>query len=204
MTTRRDLKSLVRARMAKTGESYATARRQLMARQESRGAGDRLSTPSPQWNPLIQTTKAEAAVLLEKALGKEPRLTHFGIGVYDELRRRRDARRNVGDDVEIDRELERGRAALWSHLDEIAASADWIRLQRRIATHNNRQTSYGYKHAVERWFRARDSYQYVANGSFIAAALGLGFQPKPASFDSPNVLFPFSNRTVKALEVVGR
>jgi len=200
MTTNRDLKSLVRSRMEKTGESYTTALRHLRAT----GAGQSNSPAAAgeeafftSWNPLIETTVEEARDLLAQALKKEPRLTYFGVGIFGEGRRRREAARSGNGTEAIDREFQEERLALAKHLDEIAACADWVKRQRRIASFNLKHTSYGYKHLVERWFQGGGPYQYVSNGSFIAAALGLGFDGKPDSPVSPNLHFQFSQRTVK-------
>jgi hypothetical protein len=200
MTTKRDLKSLIRARMEKTGESYTVARRHVLAAGTGTSSVPAVAaqeTPSVSWNPLIETTVEEARELLARALELAPRLTHFGIGVHAEPRRRREAARSGRSTEAIDRELHDQRAELGKHLEEIAACADWIKRQRRIASFNLKHTSYGYKDAVERWFQGRGTYQYVSNGSFIAAALGLGFDGKPDHPDSPNLHFPFSQRTVK-------
>jgi hypothetical protein len=67
-------------------------------------------------------------------------------------------------------------------------------------SYNTHATSYGYKHTVERWIDNRGGpHLYVANGSFIAAALGLGFKPKLTDWSSPNAYFQFSQRTVNAI-----
>lgn len=243
MTTKRDLKSRIRDRMAKTGEAYAAARRNVLAgaAAPSTVAAPASSAPdvAPRpWHRLIETSADEARALLSEALRREPRLTHFGMGVHEETRKRREAMRSggliLGDFVRISAEVAEGktppdevlarygttkpaweaartaidaiesefqyeRAALTEHLDEIAASADWIKRQRPIASYNVRHTSYGYKHFVEQWFDERGGpHLYVANGSFIAAALGLGLEAKLNHLGSPNVHFKFSERTVKA------
>ncbi|MDC3956273.1 hypothetical protein KEG38_20600 [Polyangium jinanense] len=243
MTTKRDLKSRIRDRMAKTGEAYAAARRNVLA---GAAAPSTLVAPASSapdiaprpWHRLIETSADEARALLSEALRREPQLTHFGIGVYEETRKRSDAVRSGGmnpgdfmrisaemaegktplDEVlarygitkptweaaqaaidAIEHEFQSGRAALAEHLEELAACADWIKRQRPIASYNVRHTSYGYKHSVERWFDERGGpHLYVANGSFIAAALGLGFEAKLNNAGPPNVHFKFSERTVKA------
>lgn len=54
----------------------------------------------------------------------------------------------------------------------------------RRKTINNRLTSYGWKHKVE-----KDTGKYVSNGAFICAALYLGYKMKRLSLTSPNVYF---------------
>lgn len=143
-------------------------------------------------NPLIETAPRAAQLLLRYALKKEPRLTHFGIGVYQHTPDGRMALVCRGT------EFDKQRNDLNDHLDEIAASADWIKRQHRTKAFNP-ATSYGYKHEVEDWFSKRGHHQYVANGSFIAAALGLGFDGRDAGWSSPNLCFQFSKKTVRAL-----
>lgn len=202
MTTQRDLKGIIHARMAKTGESYTTARRHILAAkgtdQAVPGLPASATIQDEGWHPSIETTRVEAEAILKKALELEPRLTHFGLGIYDENKKRIEAARR-GQSVQVlDDEFARERQELHEHLVEIAASADWIKRQTRIKTFNTHSTSYGYKHSVERWFRGRPGpYVYVANGSFIAAALGLGFPLKPSSPSSPNAYFQFSQRGIR-------
>lgn len=125
-------------------------------------------------------------------------LTHNGLRIRNESKRRAEAARRGQSVQELDDEFSRERLGLHDQLVEIAASADWIKRQTRIKTFNTHTTSYGYKHAVERWFKGRPGpYVYVANGSFIAAALGLGFPLKPRDPTSPNVYFQFSRRSVR-------
>lgn len=68
MTTQRDLKTIVRARMAKTGESYATALRHILAAGVVTSASLVLPASAPAeeegWHPAIETTRAEAEALL--------------------------------------------------------------------------------------------------------------------------------------------
>lgn len=159
------------------------------------------SNPTVKRNPLIETTREEAAMLVKQALEQEPRLTDHGIGVPEELKKRRKAR-DAGQDPEtiIREELARGRKCLSGLLDEVAAAADWIKRQQTIKSFNRKNTSYGYKHSVEKWFQNRGAGQYVANGAFIAAALGLGHEVKQDGIWSPNVYFKFSQYTATALE----
>lgn len=191
MTKNNDLKRLIRERQTKTGESYTAARRHLLSPPPA-AVPTASPTPARLRNPLIETGEDEAQTLLEHALAIEPRLTHFGIGLFDERRRRQAG-------AQLDDEFTKQRAQLATRLDEIAASADWIKRQRPIASFNRSHNSYGYKHRVERWFRERGEPTYVSNGSFIAAALGLGYEGKLEHPSSPNVCFRFSERTVQLL-----
>ena len=64
----------------------------------------------------------------------------------------------------------------------------WQRLTRRVQPGYN---SYGYKHQVERWCG-----EYIPNGAFIAAALGMGLAWKRGHRGSPNAVFSISSKTV--------
>ena len=137
---------------------------------------------------MIKTTEGEALRLINAALQHEPRLCHFGLGVYDERRKLRD----LGPAAVAD-ELAAERDSLCRSPSEVAAAADWIACQERSPNWNEKHSSYGYKHCVEQWFRGRGHGVYVANGAFIAAAIGLGWQHRAVG---PNAQFCFSERTV--------
>ncbi len=162
--------------MQKTGESYTTAQRAL-------GFGK----PTLPWHPLVKTSEHESRRLIDIAVKAEPHLTHFGIGVY---------KQNGLSEAAFVQKLAVGRTELEAAVLEVAACADWLDLQKAILTYNPRHSSYGYKHRVERWVDSQGGpHLYVANGSFIAAALGLGLAMKR---DGPNAYFKLSERTVKA------
>lgn len=64
---------------------------------------------------------------------------------------------------------------------EISMCIDWIKDNVRVTKAiSTKRTSYGLKHNVERYFP--DSY--IANGSFIAAALMYGFKHKRVPNDT--------------------
>jgi hypothetical protein len=196
MTEQRDLKALIRARMAKTGERYASARQHIL---QARAAPPTADDPAS-WHPVIETSPEEARLLLERARATVPRLTHFGLGVGGEARRRREAHQDPKAHAALEEEFRTKRAALKEHLEAIAACADWIKCQRRTVAFNRTSTSYGYKHQVEHWIDARGGpHLYIGNGSFIAAAVGLGFEYRAAAPTSPNAFFQFSRRTLRAM-----
>ena len=134
----------------------------------------------------FKTTTEEAKELLERALKTERRLARYGIGVFNE----RLYGRTADGAVERAKKFESDRASLAGPyaLKEIAASADWIK--QHEPKHFRGHTSYRLKHCVEEWFHERKEYVYVANGSFIAAAIGLGLK-HVVSPGSPNVTFRF-------------
>ena len=192
MTQHRDFKKAVRERMAKTGESYTAARAKILPSQI-------VEVPAAvEWHPLIVTNQSEALILLERALEMEPRLTSAGLGVGIPGLRHYWEPSLGGANPEFNRHFFQSRGELSTRLQEIAASADWIRLQKPIKSFNKSWTSYSYKHFVERWMDRRGGpHLYVANGSFIAAALGLGFDLHQTGSGSPNCYFRFSKLTVK-------
>lgn len=128
-----------------------------------------------------RTTTEEAAGLLASARQSLPDLNCSGIKAIHEAR------------------------SLDDYLDQIALCADWIRqLQFRVtgpgsqpATGRHcipgrRTSSYAYKHVVERW-----AEEYISNGSFIAAAVGLGFPFTRFPEGGPNLLFDFTRSSLR-------
>lgn len=195
MTRDHDFKKAVRARMEKTGESYVVARKQMLAIKEPRSSVNGGGT----WHRLVATTREEAERILRRALEVEPRLTYAGLGVGDPYSRGYWMPGQGPGTPEIRKAFEEARAELWKHLEEIAACADWVRLQRPISSFNLSHHSYGYKHTVERWVEDHGGpHLYIANGSFIAAAVGMGFDARQTAPGSPNACFRFSRKTVKA------
>ena len=140
---------------------------------------------------LLETTEEQAKWLLNRALSAEPRLTHFGIGIPAEGKMRRES------PVAAQKQFDAARQMLAKGLEEIAASADWIRRQDLRTRFNAQEHSFGYKSRVEVWFAERSGANIqVSNGSFIAAALGLGLDARRVGRGSPNVEFKFSASTL--------
>jgi hypothetical protein len=75
----------------------------------------------------------------------------------------------------------------------------WLSEVLRIKTFNQKHTSYGYKHMVERW-----ANRYVCNGAFIAAAIALKIPIQRSHPRSPNVLLPISEKWVKQMQKLER
>lgn len=160
---------------------------------------DPMQPPAVSWHPLIETTLKEARELLTKALEQEPRLVYWGfyrpnekiVRAYTNLDAREEA---------LKRDFGRWRAEFHNTIKEVAACADWIKLQKPIASINQRRSSYAYKHLVENWFANRGNSLYVSNGCFIAAAIGLGFK-HDGPRESPNVRFNFSEKAMKDVDI---
>lgn len=130
------------------------------------------------WNPLIATTAVDASDLLARALAQEPRLTRLGVGVLNaEYKQASSIAREIADEQDV----------LSAGLEQIAACADWLRCQRWLNTFTP-QTSYRRRLDVEIWFQLRGHPIAVSNGSFIAAALGLGIEGKLVGA-GPNMIF---------------
>lgn len=96
--------------------------------------------------------------LVLRAIERQPDLTYFGVGTYD------------------GRDFDHLRSVLLSHVGllEVLICAQWL----RDAT--GERNSYGLKHDVENEFGV-----YIANGSLIAAALGMGIEYR---VEGPNVV----------------
>ncbi len=88
---------------------------------------------------------------------------------------------------------------------QVALCRAWLE---RNATHrhtiNTRHSSYGLKHAVERDSNSGGRREYVSNGSFICAAIDLGYKCVPCSWCSPNVYFAISFGPRRAREKAER
>jgi len=91
-----------------------------------------------------------------------------------------------------------GQASLLEHLDECNRAAQFLRFAVKRKTINSGMgSSYGLKHEAERFHEsllARPKNPYIANGSFICAALHMGFEMKASVF-SLNVEFNISSRS---------
>ena len=142
----------------------------------------------------MKTTTDEAKALLVRAIAAVPDLTYFGVGIGDGYRVRREKGREF-----VRQETARLQAELFTHLDEIATCADWLKHLEPIKGITPGLHSYGHKHRVEGWTEANGERQYIANGSFIAAAIGLGFTYR-IIVGTPNVAFGFSKRSLRELE----
>jgi hypothetical protein len=127
----------------------------------------------------VTTPPKEAARLLAVATAALPELTAYGVsGARAE---------SEGAFEQTPEQRMSDRADLFYELWMIGRCADWMRANvtaRKAINHN--RSSYGLKHDVE-----RASGAYVTNGSFIAAAIGLGFKFRTRG---PNAYFNFSIR----------
>jgi len=74
--------------------------------------------------------------------------------------------------------------------DEVALCKQWLEqhVKPRKSINLRGNSSYGWKHRVEHWSETFGPHRYVANGSFIQAAIDLGYKYVQ---DGPNARFNF-------------
>lgn len=104
------------------------------------------------------STSAIAAVL--KTL---PDLTPNGLGLYEEFTTYVPPEERA---VRIHAEQER----LLADVAGFEAACSWLKSRAKIKSINRKHCSYGLKHYME-----RDKFGYVSQGTFIAAAVHMGF-----------------------------
>jgi hypothetical protein len=95
------------------------------------------------------------------------------------------------------------------YLDQVYRSRYWLSQLEFTKTLNRRQSSYGYKHGAENWWRrAQEGLKlspvrssYVSNGCLIMAALtlGLNFSNQWGGHCLLNVAFPINQKSLKRL-----
>ncbi len=117
-----------------------------------------------------------------------PLLTHFGMGIYFDRNKTLEER---------NRDFEANRKSLANAENECERACQFLTHVNARKTIDTRSSSYGLKHAVERYMKnlAEVENPYVANGSFIVAALHMGFEMAPSHAGSPNVCFNFSRKS---------
>jgi len=131
------------------------------------------------------TPATGAAALIEKAIALVPNLTHFGVGLY---------RPETFDAAATTAGIAAGQVQLRAAVHEVALCAEWLAGIGPTKRAWRGASSYGYKHGVEGWLRRQGRPAYIVNGSFIAAAVGLGY---PFAIQQPNVYFGFSAKRLK-------
>ena len=120
-----------------------------------------------------------SALSLQEVMEKEPLLTGFGFGVFDQGRKSAEQRRH---------ELQSGRDELRRQEDRVVRVRDWL-LANVAPIKTPTVGSYGMKHIVEKAIG-----EYVTNGELIAAALMAGY-PK-GRLHGHNAEFGMSKRDV--------
>jgi len=128
---------------------------------------------------------------IQAVLKEHPYLTHYGIGIP----RRRGGWGSNAEDV--DAEYKNQQDQLLEAIEECNKACYFLRFTEKRKSVNDRGSSYGLKHEAEFLMKRlpwQDNY-YVANGSFICAALYLGYEYKQGLNDSPNVVFNISSKS---------
>lgn len=117
---------------------------------------------------------------------EHPRLTDFGIGVFEPWRKTAEQRQA---------ELADGRDQLAASLVKVMETVVWLN-ENITPIKTPTADSYGVKHVME-----RATGRYVTNGVFIAAALIAGYTFK---YDQPNVMFGMSARDLNRIRGLNR
>lgn len=120
---------------------------------------------------------------IKRIMDKVPNLNDFGIGVYNERKKKPDAR---------EKELAEGKTQLLDSVEACNKVCKWLSAVAKIKTINDNRSSYGLKHIAE------VDIGYVTNGVFITAAIYCGYPYRVESGD-PNVPFGMSEKSVKAI-----
>lgn len=138
-----------------------------------------------------QPTKVMTVSDIQRVIKDHPRVTHFGMGV---------PLRGIKNMEEHHLAMLESKQQLLNAVDECNRACLFLTHVEKRKTFNPRVgSSYGLKHQTEGFLRAHPGAErsdcYVANGSFICAAIFLGFDYKVESYDSPNVHFNMSSRS---------
>lgn len=139
----------------------------------------------------VQPVKLMSILDLQRVIRDHPRITHFGMGV---------PLRGIKNMEEHHSAMVEGRQQLINAIDECNRACLFLaHVEKRKTFNPEVGSSYGLKHQAEGFLRALPNAKktdcYVANGSFICAAIFLGFDYKVESYDSPNVHFNMSSRS---------
>ncbi len=128
------------------------------------------------------TSESERRALIERAIARFPRLTSYGLCVYDEPRLTRE---------QVEEQFRQGRAKMFTQdaLDAFARACAWLSRQERTQRINpSAGDSYLLKRCMD-----RDGFGYVTNGLLVAAAVACGFIVAHRK-DTPNAYINVSKR----------
>ena len=138
------------------------------------------------WENIVTSSAVELHLVITMA--KVPQLHCFGIGY-------------MGDDRKLPKEKREAkfmedRKALRASVEDVERTVNWLRTNvASIKTLNSRRSSYGIKHVAER------DIGYITNGVLIAAGVMTGYSYRLLlDWDSPNVHFGMSEKSLKAIE----
>ena len=126
---------------------------------------------------------------IEQALEKLPELTAYGVGIFEHGR---------GLSMEeAQKEVAKKKAILLSDTADFEKICAWLQSIEKTDKNNPKYTSYDLKHIAEK------QVGYATNGTFIAAAICLGFAFETA-VGSPNVLFGMTEKSLKIKQLLSR
>ena len=124
---------------------------------------------------VVRNKFAGERAAIEAVMVKEPNLTHFGFGVFDDHKKTLEQRAV---------EFANGRQSmLGSHaVDEFMRACEYLAQREKRASISKSSSSYGLKHEAEQFHVRKNGSgdNYVANGMLIAAAVHLGFKIQQA------------------------
>jgi len=128
---------------------------------------------------------------VRSVLEKHWELTHFGMGPNKSNSEGASSYREA---------IERGQAELLRALGECNLACAFLRhVDKRKTINPKAGSSYGLKHAAQGFVRRLKTggpdNGYVANGSFICAAIHMGFEYRRTDLNSPNVFFNMSSKS---------
>ena len=189
MSDNKKLKVAIRARQQRTGERYTTARMHVLA---SREHDDQHTTGGPQ-QPLLLIER------IRQVLEAQPDLTYFGF--RSERGSGVDKVSRTATPEEFERE--RGRLLEDDAVQQVVACLEYLDPIHKLRSAKPKDDqhihgSYGMKHEVEAWQKSRGTPGYVANGSFIVAAILAGFRIHRVDPGSPNCLVGVNPEDVRA------
>lgn len=124
---------------------------------------------------------------LESILLSYPDLGKRGFVVFDSVEKKKLT------DIERRNILIEDQRRLWAAIDEVEYVVEWLGDVDKIKSINQRRSSYGLKHIVEKTAPSG----YISNGAFIAGALIAGFD---IEFHGINSKFNMSERSIKEKE----
>ena len=126
---------------------------------------------------------------IEHIMSAEPLLTHFGFEHLDSYSDAFYKRHCDCSKEEYIQRFKKNRATLRNALEECQRCCTYLQHMDKIKSVRHKLGSYGLKHGVERYYRSRGLAHgdaYVSNGSFICAAIHMGFRVIRKRPESPN------------------
>jgi len=127
---------------------------------------------------------------IKKVFKEYPTLNSFGFGVFDS---------GVISKVEVAKQIVTGQSYIVENLQEVRLVASILLSINKRQSINTKLSSYRLKHWVERLFNGPTSYAgypvYISNGSFIVAAILMGFNIK-REHGSPSAWFNVSSKSI--------